>query len=141
LNAGSKNSAKLHPSKIQHPSSKILFPIAIAFAALFLALTIWRELVWFRRFSTWERALGHVKSFPTEGDGMGPIIAYSVEGREKTFESSFCLWNPKPSAEIPVLFDPLSNRAVILTRRHRWFLTGLCGIVFLGMLGVAALSP
>lgn len=114
--------------------------VAICFAAVFLGLAVWREVIWFRRFSTWERAVGHVKGFRTDGDGpSGPIVVYSVEGHDKTFESSFCLTNPQLGADVDVLFDPKSGDAVMLTRRHRWFLTGLSGTLFFVMLGVAAL--
>ncbi len=115
--------------------------VAISFAALFLGLAVWREVIWFRRIGAWEKAVGHVKGFRTDGDGpRGPIVGYSVEGHDKTFESSFCISNPQLGAVVDVLFDPESDDAVMLTLRHRWFLTGLCGTLSLVMLGVAALS-
>jgi hypothetical protein len=115
--------------------------VAICFAVLFLGLAVWREIIWFRRFSTWKRTAGRVMGFRTEGDGpSGPTIRYSVDGRDKTFESSFCLSNPQLNADVDVLFDPNSEDAVMLTGRHRWFLTGLCAALFVVMLVVAALS-
>jgi hypothetical protein len=79
--------------------------------------------------------------FRSEGDGPnGPTVMYSVEGRDKTFESSFCLSNPQLGADVEVLFDPESENAVMLTKRHRWFLTGLCGCLSVVMLMIAALS-
>jgi hypothetical protein len=79
--------------------------------------------------------------FRTDGDGpRGPTVMYTVEGRDKTFESSFCLSNPQLGADVDVLFDPKSDNAVMLTRRHRWFLTGLCVCLFVVMLVIAALS-
>lgn len=115
--------------------------VAICFAALFLGLAVWREVIWFRRFSAWEKAVGHVKGFRTDGDGpSGPIVGYSVEGNDRTFESSFCFSNPQLGAVVEVLFDPKSDDAVVLTERHRWFLTGLCGALSIVMLGVAVLS-
>jgi hypothetical protein len=114
---------------------------ALCFAALFLGLALWREIVWFRRFSSWQRVEGIVEDFRTFGDGPGcPVVGYSVGGNHKAFESSFCLYNPQMGEVVDVLFDPKSDGAVMLTRRHRWFLTGLCGAMFLVMLGVSALS-
>lgn len=115
--------------------------VAICFAIVFFGLAIWREVIWFRRFSTWKRTNGHIKGFWTDSDGPGgPIILYSVEGRDKILESSFCLSNPQLGEVVDVLFDPKSENAVMLTGRHRWFLTCLCGTLFLMMLGLAALS-
>jgi hypothetical protein len=115
--------------------------VAICFAAIFFGLAVWREIIWFRRFSTWKRAAGRVMGFRTEGDGPnGPTVMYSVEGRDKTFDSSFCLSNPQLGADVDVLFDPETENAVILTRRHRWFLTGLCGCLFVVMVIIAALT-
>ena len=115
--------------------------VAICFAAVFLGLAVWREIVWFRRLKKWQRTVGRVMGFRTDGDGpSGPTIRYSVENRDKTFESSFCLSNPQLGANVDVLFDPKSEDAVMLTGRHRWFLTGLCGALFFVMLVVAALS-
>jgi len=79
--------------------------------------------------------------FRTDGDGpSGPTVTYSVEGRDKTLESSFCLSNPQLGADVDVLFDPKSDDAVMLTRRHRWFLTGLFGSLSAVMLVIATLS-
>ena len=115
--------------------------VAVCFAVLFLGLAVWREVVWFRRFSTWEKTVGHVMGFRTDGDGPnGPTVGYSVEGQDKTFDSSFCLSNPELGAVVDVLFDPKSDDAVMLTGRHRWFLTGLCGALAWVMLGVATVS-
>jgi hypothetical protein len=116
--------------------------IALGFAALFLVLALWREIVWFRRFSAWQRAEGVVASFraPLGHGSSCPVIGYSVGGIHKTFVSSVCLYNPKLGAVVDVLVDPKSDGAVMLTRRHRWMLTGLCGAVSFVMLGVAALS-
>lgn len=115
--------------------------VAICFAAVFIGLAVWREIVWFRRLSNWQRTVGRVMGFRTDGDGpSGPIIRYLVENRDKTFESSFCLSNPKIGADVDILFDPKSEDAVMLTGRHRWFLTGLCGALFVVMLVVAALT-
>ena len=115
--------------------------VAICFAVIFLGLAVWREIIWFRRFRTWKRVAGRVKGFRTDGDGpSGPTVIYSVDGRDKTFESSFCLSNPQLGADVDLLFDPNSENAVMLTGRHRWFLTGLCGTLFGVMIVVAALS-
>lgn len=115
--------------------------VAIYFAVIFLGLAVWREVIWFKRISAWEKAVGHVTGFRTGGDGpSGPIVGYSVEGHDKTFESSFCLSNPQVGSVVDVRYDPKSDDAVVLTGRHRWFLTGLCGALSFVMLGVAALS-
>jgi len=115
--------------------------VALTWAAASLGLTIWREIVWGRRFRSWKRAEGVVQGFNSEGDGPSlPIIGFSAEGRDRTFVSSYCLANPSIGESLTVLFDPDSERAVILTRRHRWFSTGLGGTCFLAFLGLAALS-
>lgn len=115
--------------------------VAICFAIVFLGLVVWREIIWFRRFSTWERTAGRVIGFRVDGDGpSGPTVMYSVDGRDKVFESSFCLSNPQIGADVDVLFDPKSGNTVLLTRRHRWFLTVLCAGLLILMLVVAALS-
>jgi hypothetical protein len=115
--------------------------VAICFAFLFLGLALWREIIWFRRFSTWERTTGRVMGFRTEGDGpSGPTIMYSADGRDRTFESSFCLSNPQLDTEVDVLFDPNSEDAIMLTGRHRWFPTGLCATFCVVMIAVAVVS-
>ena len=115
--------------------------VALGFAALFFGLALWREIIWFRRFRTWQKVEGVVEGFHTFCDGPScPVVGYSVDGNHKTFESSVCLYNPKLGAVVNVLFDPKSDDAVMLTRRHRWMLTGLCGAFCFVMLGLAALS-
>jgi hypothetical protein len=115
--------------------------VAIGFAAVFFVLTLWREAIWFRRFSGWQKVDGVVEGINTFGDGPGcPIIGYSVGGTRKTFQSSVCLYNPRLGETVVVLFDPKSNAAVMLTKRHRWFLTAFCGAFSIAMLGIAALS-
>ena len=116
--------------------------VALGIAALFLGLALWREIVWFRRFSAWQKTEGVVVSFRAPlGRGSGfPVIGYSVGGIHKTFVSSVCLYNPKLGATVDVLVDPKSDGAVMLTRRHRWMLTGLSLVISFVMLGVANLS-
>lgn len=115
--------------------------VALCFAAIFLGLALWREVLWCQRFRTWMKTEGAVKGFKSEGDGPSlPLVDYSADGKSKIFECSFCLFNPSLGEVVPVLFDAESDRAVVVTRRHRWFLSGLCGSLFFVMLGVAALS-
>lgn len=116
--------------------------IALAFAALFFVLVLWREIIWFRRFSAWQKAEGVVVGFRAPlGRGSGfPVVEYSVGGIPKTFVSSVCLYNPKLGETVDVLVDPKSDGAVMLTRRHRWMLTGLCVTLAFVMIGVAGLS-
>jgi len=96
------------------------------FASIFLVLTIWRELVWIRRFAGWKKVTGFVSDFWISDDGPGgPIISYAKGSDEATFEAPYCLSNPQRGDAVDVLHDPdpTSDKAVLLTKRHRWFIT------------------
>ena len=114
--------------------------VELCFATLFLSLTLWREALSFRRFRLWKRTGGIVEGFNLEGDGAGsPVIGYSVGGVHRTFESSFCLYNPAIGESVTVLYDPASDKAVLHTKRHRWFLSVLLGTFFAILLWSALL--
>jgi hypothetical protein len=116
-------------------------PVAFCFAAVFLGLTLWREILWRRRFHFWKRTEGVVKGFKSDGDGPSlPIVGYSAGDVHRVFESSFCLFNPSVGEFVTVLYDPDSDRAAIYTQRHRWFLSVLSGSFFGLLLWLAVLS-
>ena len=114
--------------------------VALCWALVFLGLAIWREIVWHRRFRSWRQVDGIVDDFLAFDSASLPVVRFEIDGMKRTLVSSFCLWNPHLGESVLVLFDEVSGRSVMLTGRHRWLVTGLCGSCFFATATLAALS-
>ena len=108
------------------------------FAIIFLVLIIWREIVWLGRLRRWKKTSGYVSGFWVSDDGpAGPIVVFAQASGHTSLEAPFCLSNPELGETVEVLHDVASGKAVLLTRRHRWFLTVLCFSFFVLFLCIA----
>jgi len=97
--------------------------VPLCFAApLFVCLVI-RETRWRNRLNHWIRTKGTIVGFDQDPahDGPRPILAYRHEADDREQIVEFNLYTEPVGTEIPIIVNPRSGEAFILTFRDRWF--------------------
>jgi len=97
--------------------------VPICFAAPLVVCLVVREVRWRGRLNHWIRSEGALVGFDPHGDGPSPILRYRYNGECREQIVEFNLYAEPIGKEVPILVDPVSGKAFVLTFRDRWFLS------------------
>lgn len=99
--------------------------VPLCFAAPLVVCLVVREVRWRDRLTNWIRSEGAIVGINQDShdDGCSPILGYSYNGEYREQIVEFNVSAGPIGKEVPILVNPVSGRAFVLTFRDRWFLS------------------
>ena len=112
--------------------------IPFIFGALCIALAVHHEIRWWWRLRRWEAAVGEVTDVQksTNDDTPKAVVQFWVAGEKREFVSDYGPNTVDVGSSVQIVFDPLGEKAEILSPSNRWLFTLaplILGILFLAV--------
>jgi hypothetical protein len=99
--------------------------VPLCFAAPLVICLVVREARWRDRLTKWIRSEGAIVGLSQDphDDGPSPILGYRHNGEYRQQIVEFNLYADPIGKEVPILVNPATGEAFVLTFRDRWFLS------------------